>query len=212
MEFSTGDNGQVKESSLPTHFEVSRKPKEYLKQGRVHCGPYSAKAILSAYGLDVHDDPRDFHVSRRGRALGYATPQMMVEILTQHGLPAERKAAKGLSDKENLDILRGEVAKDKPIALLVGNGHRKNGGYSEIGNNIALHWVTVWGYDDPNKTFFLYDSTIPLDRHDKNLPVGNVQRTYDEVLHDWKRGRWALPAIFDRYTYIAIKPESATLK
>lgn len=36
----------------PVKFILTRKPEEYLKQGLSHCGVYSLKAILSAYGKD----------------------------------------------------------------------------------------------------------------------------------------------------------------
>lgn len=203
MEFSegAGDQGH-KENALPTHFVVSRSPKEYLKQGKLYCGQYSAWGILSAYGLVNQDNPLNLS-SPLGRISGLTTPQMMISILTKNGLEAEMKTVKNLTNEEQLTTLKEEVAKDRPVALLVNNGYKHKDGYSKFNQATTLHWVTVWGYDDKQQTFFLYDPAVKSEHHNKNIPTGNVAREYKQVLRDWKG--WAFP-LFERYRYITVKP------
>ena len=205
MEFS-GDigNPNQKESPLPSDFIVSRRPKEYLRQGKLHCGVYSAKAVLNAYGLDAHDDPRDFHISTLGRVSGIVTPKMMTEILANHGLVAEMQTVKSLTNEQKVTRLMEEVARDNPVVLMVNNGYKHDGGYSKFWKNTILHWVTVWGYDEKKQEFYLYDPAVKHDPNNGNLPIGNVARKYSEVIRDWEG--WALP-IFERYRYITVKPQ-----
>ena len=54
---------------LPPKFTLSKKPKEDLKQGISHCGVYGVKAILSAFGLDNKEHPKDYHTNWIGKNL-----------------------------------------------------------------------------------------------------------------------------------------------
>ncbi len=76
---------------LPAKFIVSRGPKEYLEQGLTHCGAYSVKAILSAYGKDAKKNPRDYQPNILAKYTGinrgiYLWPK----VLQNYGLSAQK--------------------------------------------------------------------------------------------------------------------------
>ena len=72
--------------------------------------------------------------------------------------------------------------------IRIGNGFLKNGKYNSLVAYFVGHWITLWGYDDEKQIFYIYDSYVPLAKHNKNIPVGNTMRTFEEILRDWGKG------------------------
>lgn len=163
---------------------VNHKPKEYLQQGMRHCGGYTIKAILSAYNLDDGRQPKKY-LPLKIKSLGFTTPRLIQETLKQYGFNAPIKRANKFSDDKKIQLVKEELDKSRPVILLIGNGYSPTGKYSTLQMNCVSHWITVWGYDDTDKVFFVYDSYVDSNSYDK-IPVGNVKRTYEQVLRDWK--------------------------
>src|SRR3989344_7405981 len=184
---------------LPTKFIVSRAPKEYLEQGLTQCGAYSVKAILSAYGKDIKKNPRDYQPNILAKYTGinrgvYLWPK----VLQNYDVPAQKGDAKNLSDEQRIELLKKSISEDKPVMLRIGNGYLKSGKYNPFRASFMGHWITLWGYNDKEKAFYVYDSYIPIKKHDKAIPIGNTKRTYQEVLRDWGKGfqfRWRYSSI-----------------
>ncbi len=186
---------------LPAKFIVSRAPKEYLEQGLTHCGAYSVKAILSAYEKDVKRHPRDYQPNLLAKYTGITNGSITwPKVLQSYGVPAQKGDVRKLSDYQRIKFLKKLIAKDKPVILRIGNGYFPNGKYSNITGSFFGHWITIWGYNDKEKAFYVYDSCVPLEKHDKTIPIGNTKRTYEEILRDWGKG---FP-YSQRYRYITI--------
>ena len=166
--------------SYSSKFVLSKKPKEYLKQGLSHCGVYCVKAILSAYSKDDKQHPKEYHTNWIGRNLfSFATGiKYYDKILASYGIKSETKSAEDLSNPERIELLKTLLSKDTPVMIRIGI------------RRLMPHWVTIWGYDDDKKIFYVYDSGLPVKYWDEFLPVGNTIRTYQEILRDWNFGRW----------------------
>ena len=190
----------------PSKFILSKKPKEYLKQGLSHCNVYAIKGILSAYGKDVKQSPEDYHTSRNRRFTGLIwNLEVIAKILSSHGVPAQLNSAANVSEKERLTLLKRLLANDTPVMIRIGNGYLPSGKYLTILGKVVGHWITLWGYDDEEKAFYVYDSAIPKKHYDKGIPIGNKKRTYSEISRDWEGA--LTPWLFKRYLYIEIKGE-----
>jgi hypothetical protein len=176
---------------LPTSFVLSRKPKEYLKQGISHCGTYSVKAILSAFGLDNRKHPKEYHTNWVGKHLFSMAvgPKYYDKIFQSYGVQSETKTAKNLPNEEKLNLLNELLSQDKPVMIRIGNGYLTEK-YNPILGRIVPHWITLWGYDDKRQLFYVYDSGLPKGAWSMNIPVGNTTRTYKEILRDWNFGQW----------------------
>lgn len=88
----------MKLQSQPSKFILSRKPKEYLKQGISHRGEYAVKGILSAYGLDIKSHPKEYHLNWTGTVTGTTLgPHYLIKILRKNGIDAIRKTAEDFS-------------------------------------------------------------------------------------------------------------------
>lgn len=179
---------------------LSVKPSEYLKQGRTHCGMYALKGILNAYGLDDNKNPEDYHPNLIGKITGATLPWTFPRILSKYGLKAEVRFAN--SEEEKTDLLKSFLQKNHPIILLVGNGYDRNGHYSSFKAKFSWHWITLWGFDNLEKIFYVYDSAVSKGKYDLDIPTGNKKRKYSEVIRDWKAGM--MPFGFWRYLYIPV--------
>jgi len=194
---------------LPIRFIVSKKPKQYLKQGISHCGIYSVKAILSSYGKDKKPHPKEYHTNWIGKNLfSLATGEDYYDkILTSYGIVSKTQSAEDLSDKEKIELLKNLLSKDTPLMIRIGNGYLGQG-YNPIAGKLAPHWITLWGYDDSNKLFYVYDSAYPAKYWSESLPIGNTTRTYNEILRDWNFGRlqpWCWNTSYKNNLYVEIK-------
>ena len=199
-------------SNLVNKFVLSIKPEEYLKQGPSHCGVYSVKAILSAYGLDTKTHPKYYHTNLIGRFTGTTLGrQYYRNILNIHGVDAETKTAEGLTDEARIHLLKKLLSKNTPVMLRIGNGYASDT-YNPLLGRIIGHWITLWGYDDSKKLFYIYDSGLPEKHWDKNFQIGNTTRTYKEILRDWRFGRWQPHTwlLVGRTNYLFIEIKGAT--
>ncbi|MBI2012023.1 hypothetical protein HYS91_04605 [Candidatus Daviesbacteria bacterium] len=191
--------------ALPSKFILTKKPKEYLKQGLTHCGAYSVKAIIEAFDKDYKKDPRDYHTFWLNRLIGTGLwRSYYVDILKSFDLNAKAKEAKSLTDKEHLDLLKQLLSTNNPVMIYVGNGYTKTGEYNKLRAALVGHWVTLWGYSDSEQVFYVYDSAAPKKLYD-NVPVGNKKRTYEQILRDWKGAKITKFIWPWEYFYIEVK-------
>ena len=163
---------------------VTVKPKEYLQQGIRYCGGYAIKSILSAYGLDNGRNPKEYLLSLY-KSLGFTTPIILKRILKTYGLKATIKRINALSDDKKLEAIKNELNRNHPIIMLVGNGYSPTREYSPFRRQCISHYITIWGYNEKEKIFYVYDSYVSKKSYDK-IKIGNIKRTYSEILRDWK--------------------------
>jgi len=187
------------ENKLPEKFVVSKKPKEIRKQGLRHCGAFSVAAILEAYSkIDNIGHPRNLYL---WWIVILPTPNLWIRVFKKYGIDAGIKSSEGLSDNGKIDLLKRLLSEDKPVMLLVGNGYWR-GKYSKLRSRLIWHWITLWGYDDLKKIFYVYDSAVPKNLYD-DIPVGNKMRNYSDIIRDWKSSYF--PGLLGRCVYIFIR-------
>lgn len=180
---------------------LTRRPKEYLEQGLTQCGAYSVKAILNAYGKDDKKHPRDYNLHFLGKYTSITGNNTWPKVLRSYGVPAQKRSnTRNLSNEERIELLKKIIDEDKMVMLWIGNGYSKNGKYSPFRAFFVGHWITLWGYNDGEKVFYIYDAYVSLKRHDKTIPIGNTKRTYAEIIRDWGKG---FP-FTRRYDYIKV--------
>lgn len=178
--------------SVPPRLILSRKPKEYLRQGLSHCGVYSVKAILSAYGKDDKRSPEEYHTGwfSRNFFISFVIGKKYYEnIFRSYGLQVETNSAAHLTDGEKIIFLETVLAANNLVMIRIGNGYATNIYHTILGKLIP-HWITLWGYDSTKKVFYIYDSALARKYWDTAIPVGNTVRTFQEILRDWNFGRW----------------------
>ena len=177
--------------NLPKRFIVYKKPKGYLMQGLSHCGVYCVKAILSAYNKDDKQHPKEYQTNWIGKNLfSFATGiKYYDKIFASYGITSETQSAENLSDREGVELLKTLLSRDTPTMIRIGNGYLGDG-YNPVIGRLTPHWITLWGYDDSKKIFYVYDSALAIKYWDKTLLTGNTTRTYQEILRDWNFGRW----------------------
>ena len=65
------------------------------------------------------------------------------------------------------------------------------------------HFVSIWGYDDTEGVFYIYDSTVPKEYYSKNIPIENIKRPYKDFLRDWNGSIYC--KFFGPYPYYQIE-------
>lgn len=108
-------------------FEVTRQPDDYT------CGPACAQMVLRRYGLPAGwgDVESSVMVSARvgGARMGFSTPSGLRSGLQRLGVPCSVR-------RGTMSSLRSEVARGKPVPVLVRSAHD------------LWHWVVAVGFGD----------------------------------------------------------------
>lgn len=178
-------------SQLPEKIVLSIKPSKYFSQGLSNCGLFSIKGILSAYGLDDKGDPRGYHSNIFSRITSITFGgNYYKDILSSYGVDSEMKFAENQTQEERVKILKELLLKGKPVIIRIGNGYFFSNKYNPIIGKLLPHVITLWGYDDTNKSFYVYDSGLPKKAWNKSIPIGNTTRTYNEIIRDWDFGKF----------------------
>lgn len=182
---------------------LSRHPSEYLKQGPTGCGAFSVKGILSAYGRDNKTHPLEYlPVS----VIPFIVmPSRWVSVLRGHGLDAHLQSLRQATDEQKIGVLKNLIHDDTPVMLCIGNGYRGKGIWNKTQWHLISHWITLWGFDDEKGVFYIYDSAVPLRYHDKTIPIGNIARTFQQVVRDMRGGYpWS------RYKFIQLVSKTSS--
>ena len=131
--------------------------------------------------------------------------QDLIDVFQKWGLKSRAIYLNKVNDQERIYTLKKLLLKNKPIPAFVSNGYTYTEGntkYSAFKSLLVGHIISIWGYDDRERVFYLYDSAVSKEYYDKDIPIGNVKRTYEDFLRDWKGSvhrRWLCP-----YTYLEI--------
>lgn len=176
---------------IPGKYILSIRPKEYLTQGLSHCGAYSVKGILSAYGIDNKSHPKEYHPQWLGKTIGITFGKdYYANILRSYGIKANVGNADQISSQDKLNLLKAHLSGNNPIMLRIGNGFWSGKSFNYLLSRLTPHWITLWGYDDQKEIFYVYDSGLSPEYYTKDIPIGNTIRTYSEILRDWNFGVW----------------------
>lgn len=195
---------------LPKKIILSSKPNQYLSQGLSNCGLFSVKGILSSYNLDDKGDPREYHSNPVSRLTSVTWGRnYYIDILTSYGIDSKMGFAEHISENKKLDLLKELLSNNTPVMIRIGNGYLSSGKYDQIMGKLMPHWITLWGYDDEKRIFYVYDSGLTEKVWNKSLPIGNTTRSYSEMLRDWSFGivqpwAWVVTGPHN-FAYIAIK-------
>jgi len=173
---------------------LSKKPKQYPIQGKSHCGAYTTKAILSAYKRKTENNVKSYHISFLGKTTGGIFPRTFIKLLGKNGVNAIAKKANNLTDEDRIFLLKNLLNKNRPVILLIGNGYGKNGKHSSLKAKLVGHWISLWGYDENKNRFYVYDSAAR--NIDNQIPIGNISRSYQEIIRDWNGPIFPYPSSF----------------
>ncbi len=164
---------------------VKRKPEKSvyaLQPPYRHCGMYTLKAILSWFGKDTKSKQTDYYETPFGRMLWFTLPERMIEKLSDYELSVEEWRLKNFSKAEKINFLKQSITEDKPIILLVANGHTRAGKFILLKSIFCMHRLSIRGYDDEEQVFFVYDSTLHPKKYDHTIPIWNRKMSYDVLI------------------------------
>lgn len=180
---------------------VPVKPVRYLSQGLTNCGLYAVEGVLSAYGKNLEKmHPSKFHMNFVQYIFGLTPASLITKVLGKFGIAAQIGDASTWSNEKRLEYLKQTLATGRPIIIRIGGAYYGDGIYKPFWGKVIGHWVTLWGYNDETKQFYIYDSAVAY-QHYQSVPVGNVSRSYIDVLRDWGQGLTPFP---NPYQYVEV--------
>lgn len=178
------------------------RPEQYLFNGSSNCGVYVVKGVLSAYGCDVHEDPKDYHPDNvMAKKFGWTLVSGIRETLKKFGLKSDKRFAQGTIEQK-IELLKAFLRGGYPIILNIGSCYEVQDRWIA---KIIPHWISVWGYDETD--FFVYDSSVPLDRRNFFIPIGNRKIEHQDLIWFWGAAHWfKIKGLFGRrYLYLTVK-------
>jgi hypothetical protein len=183
---------------LPFH------PKEYRIQKLTYCGAYNVHHILQAYGFTPPLHPKDLQTHWYAKTFGGSPSKNYYgEIMQSYGLKAEINNADDLSETEQIDLCKDLLNNGNPVLLNVGSYFSATTGkWTPIKGFLMKHWITLWGYDDTEEIFYVYDPRA-TDANPSGLPIGNTTRSYKTIVKIWGGGMTAW-AVLGRRAYYTI--------
>ena len=182
-------------------------PSDYETQKGLTCGETNAKTIIQGFGKVYQ--PLE-NTPLRVKIFGFSFVKDMLKLINANGLYASIQYASGIDDNERLAIIRNHIDYDVPVLIAIGNGHIRRGEYNPILRYLVGHFITVYGYDDKEEVFYVYDSYLK-GSYEGNLPVGNEVRTYREFLADWQ-GPIYYSLIKMKHVYLPVSQNNVSTK
>lgn len=178
---------------------VESLPSAYPRQEGLTCGEANAVVAIESFGISYQAPSNPGPMVR---LFGYSLLGDLNSLLEAHGLTAPVRSAARMDDDERIELLRSHLREGLPVILAIGNGHLARGRYIAALRLVVGHYLTLYGFDDDSETFFVYDPYLQ-GPPDEPLPAGNEQRSYAEILRDW-RGPLYYPLIGRRHAYIPV--------
>ena len=157
-------------------------PSSYPSQIGLTCGEANVRTMLDGFGIEYRPPERS---RMRVRLLGLSFVTDLRDALVRHGVDARVRHATELHDESRLALLRGHIDSHEPVILAIGNGHLSRDRDSVVARGLVGHFITIYGYDAERGVFFVYDPYLRGEPPEP-LPAGNVERTSEEILRDWK--------------------------
>lgn len=181
-------------------FILPIRPDRYLFNGPSNCGMYVVKGILSAYQLDIYPDPRNYHPKNfLAKKFGWTFVGGLIETLEKFGVKSKKRFARGINDERKIESLKSHLRIGGPVILNVGSCYKTKDRWKA---KIIPHWITVWGYNEVD--FFVYDSSVPLNKQNPYVPIGNRRIDHHDLIKYWGAAHWfKLKGIIGRrYLYL----------
>jgi hypothetical protein len=158
------------------------------------CGPFSTAAVVRALtGKTI--DSAEFTKNIGWRLPNkYTLPWGLEKQLKDNGISIETPNLKNLSEEDKILFLEEQLSQKNPVIIL---GQIKK----------YQHYITLFGFNDREKTFYVYDSFFDKGEDgltkDANgdLP-GNRNLSFEELLNFWRGG-----GMYGLYNWYAIVSE-----
>ena len=112
-------------------------------------------------------------------------PRNLKYVLNKYGMKSEYFYCRWEQDAPKIQLLKEKI-KDGPVILLISHAYSSLRDFSFRRAFTKQHYVSLRGYDDEKKVFFVYDSNVEKKSKDgKKLPAGNITISYNRLI--WYR-------------------------
>ena len=156
------------------------------------CAHYSLKAVIEWKKWNTHDIEH-YSSGWRSRNTYLMTPRWIIKVLKKNNMKYSILKAKKMDEHEKLSLLKDNLKK-WPIILLVANWQTKSNRFNLRRALVHWHYVTLWGYNDSQQIFYVYDSNTKRKTLDTKMKW-TLKIPYKYILKEW--WIWATKLIYN---------------
>ncbi len=146
------------------------------------CGMYTLKAVIEWYNGSQINNRRYYANNLFAKKTGYMFPSWLMKVLSQNGLPVKKIHCRWTRKEKKIEKLK-ELLHKGPVVLLISHAYSSTRHFSFRRAFTLQHYISLRGYDDEKRIFYVYDSNVEKTHHKGDtLPVGNILLEYDRLL------------------------------
>lgn len=149
------------------------------------CGQHVLKTIIEWLNCGPIRSWEEYSSGWITRTTWNMLPWNLKFILDKHGLKSEYFYCRWTQDVPKIQFLKDKI-KSGPVILLISHAYSSKRNFSFRRAATKQHYISLWGYNDEKKVFYVYDSNVEKKNKDgKKLPAGNITISYDRLI--WYR-------------------------
>jgi hypothetical protein len=154
------------------------------KESTWTCWHYSLKAVIEAK-THIKKWVREYSWWKWSYHTWFMTPRSVGWVLKKHWISYKFFKIFFLTPRKKIELMKKRLIY-WPILIFIANWLVKDKRFSRKKALTHRHYITIWGYDDNDWTFFVYDSSCV--RPMGWLPIWNIKIPYKYIIKE--RNLW----------------------
>ncbi len=150
-----------------------------VKYWKWWCGMITMQSIIQYKTNELYD-----YKELKGNMISktwYIFPRSIKKILARYNI--ESRISNYNSKDNTIEFIKQKIQK-WPLILLIGHAFKKWRDFSYLWA-LSQHYVSIWGFDDERKVFYIHNSKPHKKFLDNLLPVWNMEVKYDVLMKAW---------------------------
>lgn len=163
------------------------------------CGMYTLKNIIESFFSEKDLGIHHYAPTLWNKISWFMLPWTLIKVLKEFWLKAHkwRYTKKWIQSK--IEFIKKEL-KTWPVILVIWHAYKWKKDFSLLKAIWVQHYMSIWGYDDDQEIFYIYDSWAPKRLIRKDLPIWNMTLKYKDLIK--YRSFWWF--IIKKFFYISI--------
>ncbi|MCF7834604.1 C39 family peptidase [Candidatus Gracilibacteria bacterium] len=152
---------------------------------------FTIKAVVETYKEDIRKNFQAYSGSRWNKLCGFIMPWGVVKVLRKYGFMSQIGFCRYKIYAKKIEFIKNKIKEGYPLILVIGHAYGKDTSKFSLWKALFLqHYLSVWGYDDKKRVFYVYDSGRHVEK--QRVPVGNLSIAYDDLIKCRGFGGWGL--------------------
>ena len=94
----------------------------------------------------------------------------MISVLKENNIQGTLSCCRNIADTDKINLLKQKIS-HTPVILLISHAYTKKSKFKLINAILFQHYISIWGYNDDKKVFYVYDSGTKGTLIKKDIPT-----------------------------------------